>query len=69
MTRDDDDHARSRRNHGGRPRTATAHSSVSSWIPTTDHDALVRIAHQRGVTVSRVVRAAITRLTRPPDER
>ena len=55
------DDERPRVNRGGRPRVPQAYSTVSSHIPTTDHDALVRLANARGESVSALVRIAAGR--------
>jgi len=49
----------------GRPRVLGSRSSVSTWIPATDHDALIRAAQQRGVSVSAVLRGLIRRQLSP----
>lgn len=44
---------------GGRPRATEPRSSVSTWIPVSQHDQLVRLANQREVSVSTLVKSLI----------
>lgn len=44
---------------GGRPRAPEPRSSVSTWLPVSKHDQLVRLAKQREVSVSTLVKALI----------
>lgn len=44
----------------GRPKAAEPRSSVSAWIPVAQHDQLVKLATQRGVSVSQVVNALVS---------
>lgn len=56
------------KNRGGRPKAPEPRSSVSTWIPASRHDQLVRLAKQRGVSVSAVVRGLIAgSLSKPKD--
>lgn len=50
----------------GRPRATEPGSSVSTWVPTRDHDCLVRLANLGGVSVSTLVKQIIQTTTRPP---
>ena len=43
----------------GRPRAPEPGSTVSTWIPVSDHDALVKLANQRDMTVSAFVRIVL----------
>lgn len=43
----------------GRPRVEEPRASVSTWLPATAHDRLIRIANQRETSVSDVVRQAV----------
>lgn len=49
----------------GRPPAEEPKSTISAWIPAAQHDQLVRIAHQRGESVSQVVRTIVTRALTP----
>jgi hypothetical protein len=40
----------------GRPKAKEQGSSVSTWIPETQHDFLVRLADERSTSVSQVLR-------------
>lgn len=53
--------SRSRPRRPGRPKTAEPGSSVSTWLKPNEHDALIRLARQREVSVSAVARALIIR--------
>ena len=44
---------------GGRPRADTPGASVSTWMPVTYHDRLVKMADARGLSVSRLVKQMI----------
>jgi hypothetical protein len=46
-------------NRGGRPRAQTPCTSVSTWVPATYHDRLVKMADARGLSVSRLVKQMI----------
>lgn len=50
----------------GRPRLAEQKSTVSVWLPATDHDRLIRIAKARETSVSAVVRHVLTHRGRRP---
>ena len=47
----------------GRPRADVPRAAVTTWLPATDHDRLIRIANRRGVSVSELVRGILTRRT------
>lgn len=50
----------------GRPRVSERGSTVSTWLPTSYHDRLVRIAEAQDVKVSALVRSLlILRLPKP----
>ena len=55
---------------GGRPRAIEPRTTVTTWIATREHDALIKEAQQRGVSVSALVRETLTArrgsLTRKP---
>jgi hypothetical protein len=40
----------------GRPKVEEPRSSVSTWMPATYHDRLIRLANQNEVSVSSMVR-------------
>jgi hypothetical protein len=40
----------------GRPRSAEPGSAVTTWLPASEHDRLVKLAQHRGESVSSVVR-------------
>lgn len=40
----------------GRPRVAEPRSTVSTWLPASYHDRLIRMANQQDVKVSALVR-------------
>lgn len=40
----------------GRPPAAEPRTSVSTWLPASYHDRLIRVARQQDVSVSAVVR-------------
>jgi hypothetical protein len=44
----------------GRPQNEEPGSRVSTWLPASQHDQLVRMAKQRDVSVSAVVRSLLT---------
>jgi len=44
---------------GGRPRTATPLSAISTRLPVQQHDQLVKQAQARGISVSELVRQII----------
>jgi hypothetical protein len=46
---------------GGRPASAEPSVTVCSWVPASDYDRLCKLASERGVSVSALVRARITR--------
>ena len=50
---------------GGRPRAAEPRSVVSTWVPAREHDALIREAQRREISVSALVRERLT-VTRSP---
>lgn len=43
----------------GRPQNEEPGSRVSTWLPASQHDQLVRMAKQRDVSVSAVVRSLL----------
>lgn len=43
----------------GRPRVTQPRSSVSTWVPTTYHDRLIKMANAQDTTVSSLVRQII----------
>lgn len=43
----------------GRPKVSEPRSTVSTWIPASQHDKLIKLAKQREVSVSCLVRALI----------
>lgn len=43
----------------GRPRSEQPCTSVSTWVPTPYHDRLIKMANQRGMTVSSLVKQII----------
>ncbi len=50
----------------GRPRSTEAGSRVTTWLPASDHDRLVKLAELRGESVSSTVRLLLqTKWTRP----
>lgn len=44
----------------GRPRVEEPRASVSTWMRAKDHDFLVRLADERSISVSAVVRQIVT---------
>lgn len=44
----------------GRPRAAEPMSAVCMWVPASKHDQLVRLANQRGISVSRLVKSLVS---------
>lgn len=49
----------------GRPRVTEARSSVSTWIPVSQHERLIQMARQREVSVSALIKAFVTVGTQP----
>lgn len=47
------------RSRGGRPRNDVPASTVSTWLPADEHDALIAKAKERGASVSHYVRDLI----------
>jgi hypothetical protein len=45
----------------GRPPVEDPGSPVTTWIPSREHDRLIRIAHAREVSVSSLVRELLRR--------
>jgi cytidylate kinase len=45
----------------GRPKSAEPGSTVSTWIPASEHDRLVRIANRHEMSVSEYVGAVLRR--------
>jgi hypothetical protein len=45
----------------GRPKSAEPGSTVSTWLPVSDHDRLVRIANRREMSVSEYVGTVLRR--------
>ena len=43
----------------GRPRSEEPHTTVSTWLPARAHDGLIKLAHQREMSVSELVRRVI----------
>ncbi len=43
----------------GRPRSLEPHTSVSAWLPAHLHDALIKLAERRGLSVSKAAKEAI----------
>lgn len=43
----------------GRPRVAEPRSSVSTWVPASYHDLLIKIAQRNDKSVSSVVRSLL----------
>ena len=43
----------------GRPRVVEPRSTVSTWVPASYHDRLVKMANQRDVSVSMLVRSLL----------
>jgi len=43
----------------GRPRSAVPGSTVSTWVPASDHDKLVALARRRDTSVSEMLRRVI----------
>lgn len=43
----------------GRPRAPEPGSTISAWIPAKYHDRLIRIANEKDISVSAVVRTVI----------
>lgn len=54
------DQKSAQRNRGGRPRTSQPGISVSTWLPETEADRLIRLASRRGESVSQTVRRLLT---------
>lgn len=54
---------RTRRPGAGRPRCKEPRSTVSVRIPQGDHDALIRIANAKDVSLAALVRYVLTRAT------
>lgn len=52
----------------GRPRVSEPRSTVSTWVTVSQHDRLVRLADQHGVSVSTVVKSLVM-ITLPKVER
>lgn len=50
---------------GGRPRLAEPTSPVTTWVPPSTHDRLIKIARARDASVSAVVRELL-HLRLPP---
>lgn len=46
----------SERRKPGRPRATESKSSVSTWVSSTEHDRLIRLATERDQSVSETVR-------------
>lgn len=46
----------------GRPPAEQPGATVCTWLPAPQHDQLIRLANQRGESVSAVVRQAVTRI-------
>lgn len=44
----------------GRPRVEEPGSTVSTWLPKSEHDRLIAIATRRGDSVSAIVRRLLT---------
>lgn len=40
----------------GRPRSDEPKTTVSTWLPTKEHDRLIRLANERDQSVSQTVR-------------
>lgn len=45
---------------GGRPRAEEPGSRVSVWLPASTHDRLIKLANQKDVSVSSLVRTLLT---------
>jgi hypothetical protein len=43
----------------GRPRVEEPRSSVSTWVPASYHDRLIKMAEQKDVSVSMLVRSLL----------
>lgn len=43
----------------GRPRVSEPRSSVSTWVPASYHDRLIKMANQKDVSVSMLVRSLL----------
>jgi hypothetical protein len=43
----------------GRPRVSEPRSSVSTWVPASYHDRLIKMAEQKDVSVSMLVRSML----------
>lgn len=40
----------------GRPRASEPHTAVSTWLPASEHDRLIRRANREGLSLSSLVR-------------
>ena len=50
----------------GRPRAQVQSTAVMTWVPTTLHDKLIRIANKRDVSVSQLLKQIVVfQLDRP----
>lgn len=48
----------------GRPKADEPKSTVSTWLPTHEHDKLIRLANERDTSVSALVRELLKRKLR-----
>lgn len=45
----------------GRPRAEEPRSTISTWLPASDHDQIVKMANQREMSVSEFVGSVLKR--------
>jgi hypothetical protein len=56
------------RRRGGRPPAEEPSATVSTWLPASAHDRLIRIANEREESVSECVRKIVIEHIAPDDE-
>ena len=49
----------------GRPMSAEPSSRVTTWIPAKYHDALIRVANEKDISVSALVNQVLTKALTP----
>ena len=47
----------------GRPRVDEPRANVSTWLPAREHDRLIALARDRGISVSRTIRTLVAKAT------